>query len=177
MTRIIAIAAAAIGAAGAAVGFAQPPDMPVTGVAGPGLERFDAVMKKVLLRYEVPGGSLAIARQGKLVLARGYGYSNVRTGKPIEPTSLFRLASVSKSLTAAAILRLVEEGRLNLDARVFDLLEPLPPPRGAHVDSRMREITVRHLLYHAGGWSREESGDPMGFSRQAARALALRSIP
>jgi N-acyl-D-amino-acid deacylase len=173
VTHCFLIAVAAMAAGFAAVSPAQPPEIPVTGVAGPGLERFDAVMKQILLRYQVPGGSLAIARHGKLVLARGYGFSNIRTGKPIEPTSLFRLASVSKSLTAVAILKLVEERKLNLDARVFELLQPLPPPRGAHVDPRLHEVTVRQLLYHSGGWSRETSGDPMGFSRRSAQALEV----
>lgn len=148
-----------------------PPEIPVRGQSAPGLERFDAIMKGVLARYDVPGGALALAYHGKLVHARGYGYSDVRSGKPIEPTSLFRLASVSKSITAAVILKLAQEGRLGLDQRVFELLRPLPPPHGAHVDPRMAEITVRQLLYHAGGWSREESGDPIGFAKRAAHAL------
>lgn len=152
---------------------AQTPDIPMTGHSAPGLERFDAIMKSVLARYEVPGGALALTHNGKLVHARGYGYSDVRTGKLIEPTSLFRLASVSKSLTAAVVLKLVEDRKLNLDARVFELLRPLHPPEDERVDPRTNEITVRQLLYHAGGWSREESGDPMGFSRRAAHALRV----
>jgi N-acyl-D-amino-acid deacylase len=153
---------------------AQPaPDVPVTGMAGAGLDRFDALMKKILVRFEVPGGALAVTRHGRLVLARGYGYSDVQTGKPVEPTSLFRLASVSKSVTAVAVLKLVEEGKLDLDARVFELLRPMRPPPGAEVDPRLHEITVRQLLYHAGGWSREKSGDPIGFGQRAARALGV----
>src|SRR5207253_9317336 len=74
--------------------------------------------------------------------------------------SQFRIASLSKPITSAAILLLVQRGKLNLDQRVFDLLsyEPLP---GETVDPRLATITMRNLLEHSGGWNRDTTFDPM----------------
>ena len=58
-------------------------------------------------------------RQGRLVYARGFGYADVERHEPVQPDTLFRIASISKPITAAAILKLVDDGRLELDDRVF----------------------------------------------------------
>jgi N-acyl-D-amino-acid deacylase len=145
----------------------------MTGRAGPGLEKFDHIMHGILARYDLPGATLAIAKDGRLVLARGYGWADVATRRPVVPESLFMLASVSKSITAVTVLKLVEEGRLSLDAKVLEILRHLRPPPRHEMDPRWREITVRMLLYHAGGWSREESGDPLAQERRDARALRV----
>ena len=89
---------------------AAAPDAP-TGTAGPGLESFDAIVLDILKTFEIPGASLALVRDGRLVLARGYGLADVDAGQPVEPTTRFLLASVSKSITAVTVLKLVEEGR------------------------------------------------------------------
>jgi N-acyl-D-amino-acid deacylase len=107
----------------------------------------------------VSGGSLAVARHGKLVLVRGYGFANRERGIPVEPSSMFRLASLSKTVTAVAVLQLVQEGRLGLDDKVLPILDDLGPRPGRITDARVRDITVRHLLQHSGGWSRTRSGD------------------
>src|SRR5262249_28657924 len=87
----------------------------VTGGAGPGLEHLDRAVLAVMRHKGTPGATLAIAKDGKLVLARGYGLANTRTGQPVRPTSLFNLASCSKPITAAAVLKLVDDGELRLD--------------------------------------------------------------
>ena len=84
-----------------------------------------------------------------------------RTSKPLEqvqPDSLFRTASVSKPITAVATLALLQDERLTLDERAFDILEHLQPVSGP-ADPRVSQITVRHLLQHSGGWDRSVSGD------------------
>jgi len=73
-------------------------------------------------------------------------------------------------VTAAAVLRLVEQGRLSLDAPAFALLPHLTPLPNATVDPRLATITVRHLLEHAGGWDRALSFDPMFRSTEVATA-------
>jgi CubicO group peptidase (beta-lactamase class C family) len=73
--------------------------------------------------------------------------------------------------TAAAVLKLVEEGQLALDAPAFARLGDLTPPPGATVDPRVATITVRQLLEHAGGWDRDASFDPMFRTTEAALAL------
>jgi CubicO group peptidase (beta-lactamase class C family) len=108
-------------------------EIPVTGEILPGsdqLERLDGLMQQILARHEVPGAAVAITHGGKLLVARGYGWANVEEREPARPVTLFDLASVSKSITAVTILKLVEQGRLQLDERVFELLSQLrAPPR------------------------------------------------
>jgi N-acyl-D-amino-acid deacylase len=134
---------------------------PVTGPALPGFTAVDTAMLSLLEKHASPGGQLAVAYRGRLVLSRGYGYADRDTHALATPDSLSRIASLSKLLTAVAILTLVEEGRLDLDAPAFALLPHLTPARGRTPDSRLSAITVRHLLHHTGGWDRDKSGDPM----------------
>jgi N-acyl-D-amino-acid deacylase len=133
---------------------------PITGKAVPRLRSLDRLMLDFLHDYNVPGGSLAIAKDGWLVFARGYGWADVENKRPMRPTSRFNLASCSKPITAAAILKLVDQGKLRLDDRVFALLDDIKPPPGARADPRLKEITVRHLLHHAGGLVRGQLHGP-----------------
>jgi CubicO group peptidase (beta-lactamase class C family) len=151
----------------------SPPGAP-TGAAGRGLERFDAVIGGIIQEFQIPGAGLALVYKGRLVLARGYGLADVEAGRHVEPTTRFLLASVSKSLTAATVLKLTEEGHLRLDDKVFRILDDIPPPPGGIADPRSADITVRDLLYHAGGWNRRTSGDPMTFGPRVARSLGVR---
>ncbi len=121
----------------------------------------------------MPGAAIAIVRDGRLVLARGYGLANVENEEPVEPDSLFRIASISKPITAVATLQLVEEGLLDLDERVFEILGEFEPPEGASIDPRLDEITVRHLLQHSGGWDRDQSYDPMFIAGRIERELGV----
>ena len=127
----------------------------------------------MLEEWEVPGASIAIARDGKLVLARGYGLADVENEEPVAPDSLFRTASISKPITAVAVLQLVEEGLLDLDERVFEVLDEFEPPRGATRDPRLDDITVRHLLQHSGGWDRDKSFDAMWIAGRVQRELGV----
>ncbi len=136
-------------------------DRPVTGSALPGLEPVDAAMHALVEKHGSPGGQLAVAYRGRLILSRGYGFADRDTRAPATPESLSRIASLSKLITAVAILKLVEEGKLHLDAPAFALLPEVTPARGRTPDPRLAAITVRHLLHHTGGWDRDKSGDPM----------------
>jgi N-acyl-D-amino-acid deacylase len=148
--------------------------LPVHGKAGPGLEPFDAAMKTIMDRHGVPGAALAIAKGGKLLCARAYGWSNVSRGTAAEPDTLFGLASLSKPITAVATLKLVEQEKLKLDDPVFDILTHIKPPRGARVDPRLREVTVQHCLNHSGGWDRNVTGDVINWEPQICRAYRVR---
>jgi N-acyl-D-amino-acid deacylase len=154
------------------------PSQPV-GEQVAGLESFDRTVADLLARWQIPGGSLAIAKDGRLVLARGYGLADVAASQPVQPDSLFRVASVSKPITAVAILKLVEHGQLDLDTRAFAVLEYLLPTPDALADSRVRAITVRQLLQHTAGWDRDRSGDPMFLpaSRRAALTVGAADPP
>jgi CubicO group peptidase (beta-lactamase class C family) len=151
-------------------------DLPVTGTALPGLSSFDSAVITLLTKWKIPGASLAVAKDGRLVLARGYGYSDVGQMKPVTPDQRFRVASLSKSLTASAIMRLVEAGSLSLDEPALPLLGPWAPPAHEIVDPRVYQITVRHLLVHRGGWDREAYGDPVFDSREHLRDRDCRGV-
>ncbi len=160
---------------------AGQPTPPATGSPVSSLMSFDRLMLDLLKRWNLPGGALAVAKDGRLVLARGYGYADKESQEPVQPESLFRIASISKPITAAAVLKLWEEGRLDLDAKAFcrpgapqtGCILTLVPPPNTRVDGRVYSVTVRQLLHHAGGWDRERSFDPMfmPYTKLAAQAL------
>lgn len=132
----------------------------VHGRGGASLAAFDSAIESYMKdpNRTIPGASLAITRNGALVLARGYSWiTDIET--PVEPTSLFRLASVSKTLTGAAIVKLKERGDLLFSSKLVDLIE-MP---GTIQDDRVNNIEVEHLLHHVGGWDHEKEGsiDPM----------------
>ncbi|MEI9479564.1 MAG: serine hydrolase domain-containing protein [Deltaproteobacteria bacterium] len=136
-------------------------DTPISGEALLGLEGFDRVILRLIDKYGVPGASLAVSYNGKLILARGYGYAkkSLMEKIPVQPQSRFRFASMSKPLTATGIMLLIEDGKLSLDSKMTVLLNGIgiQKPR----DSRVDQITLRHLLEHRGGFDRDKSGDPM----------------
>lgn len=121
-------------------------------------DRIEAFMSK----YDVPGLSLAITKDEKLVYVKAYGKADMESGEDLTTESLFRIASISKSLTAIALMKLAEEGKLSLDDHVFGQGAILGTKYGQHPYSdRVLAITVRHLLNHtAGGWP-NQAGDPM----------------
>src|SRR5689334_10692122 len=88
--------------------------LPATGEPVESLQSYDRLIPEFMKRWKLLGGSVAVSRNGKLVFARGYGWANLQTKQPVQPDSLFRLASVSKPITAATVLALAEQGRLNL---------------------------------------------------------------
>lgn len=92
---------------------------------------------------DVPGAAVLVLRDGQPLLRRGYGLADLDTGTPVTPQTNFRLASVSKQFTAAAILLLAQDGKLALDDPARKWLPSLPASDAA--------ITIRHLLTHASG--------------------------
>lgn len=92
--------------------FAKPADVPTSGREVLSLRGFDELMTKFVAEHKLPGAQLAIGRNGKVFYSRGFGYANVETQFPVQPESRFRIASISKPLTAVAILRLVAQNRL-----------------------------------------------------------------
>jgi N-acyl-D-amino-acid deacylase len=149
---------------------------PQTGPADPRLAGFDRLMISFMKEHQIPGASLAIGRKGRLVYTRGYGVAR-RAEKnlaavPVRPDALFRIASVSKPITAVAVLQLVERGRLRLDDHVVEVLRIKPHlEAGAQVDPRLARVTIRQLLQHTAGWDRQRSFDPMFRPLIIAKAL------
>lgn len=145
-----------------------------TGCYDSRLANFDELIGKFLAEREIPGAALAVTRHGRLVYARGFGYADKDSRTPVQPDSLFRIASISKPITAVAIMQLIEQGRLSLDDKVFSLLTIEPHVvSGTQPDPRLQEITIRHLLQHTAGWDRDKSYDPMFRSVKIAESLGV----
>jgi CubicO group peptidase (beta-lactamase class C family) len=150
-----------------------------TGIAEPQLAGCDAVVQEFMKRWDIPGASVAISKDGRLVYERGFGHADLARTEPMRPAHLLRVASVSKPVTAIAILKLAEQGRLTLNHRVFGPEGYLQSPyyTGVVQDRRIYDITVRQLLEHTGGWNRnaavddQPSSDPIDFPLHVARAM------
>ncbi|WP_246357673.1 serine hydrolase domain-containing protein [Pyxidicoccus fallax] len=137
---LVAGCALLVGCAGARPNSRTPPSEPSAAV--------DALLADYA-RPGVPGASVTVIRDGKVVLSRAYGLAHVEEQASATPESNFRLASLSKQFTAMAVLLLVEEGRLRLEDRVVDVLPGFP--------AALREVRIRHLLQHTSGiWDYEE---------------------
>jgi len=131
-------------------------------------------MTGFLAEHHLPGASLAVARDGRLVYARGFGLADPESGELVRPDSLFRIASLSKPITAVAVFRLIEQGKLKLDDRLVDWIDAQHQGRPLHPgDARLKQVTIRQLLQHRGGWDRSVSFDPMFRSVRFARELGL----
>lgn len=140
------------------------------------LEEFrhlEAGISFLLGKYDIKGASIAVTKEGRLLYAKGIGYASVEENEPVEPRHLFRIASVSKLITATAIMKMTELGMLDIDDRVFGPKGILNAPGYLnHADPRIGRITVRHLLNHSAGWNRR-NGDPMIQHRLIARELNI----
>ena len=142
-----------------------------TGDKVPQLASFDKAMKEFMQARSIPGGSLAITCGQKLVFARGY--TGLVDGFVVQPDSLFRIASVSKPITAVAVLSLVQAGKLAMDDKMVDIL-PKSFIGDEFADMRVRDITIRHLLQHLGGWDRDKTFDPMFRDFDIVKALKVK---
>lgn len=111
-----------------------------------GFARADSVDKYVqayMIERNVPGAAIAVVKKGKVVKMRGYGRASLEFRVPITAKTVFEIGSVSKQITAAAILLLVEDGRVKLDEDISVYLSDAPED--------WKGITVRHLLTHTSG--------------------------
>ncbi len=116
------------------------------------------------------GVSLAVVRDGKLVKAAGYGWANLETKTPASPESVYKLGSLSKQFIAAAVLLLVQDGRLGLDDPVNRILAESPETWSG--------ITIRHLLTHTSGLVREVPDfDPFKVQSDADVLRSVAALP
>lgn len=146
-----------------------------SGEADERFESFDKLIHDFLEEHRTPGVSVAVTNQGKLEFARGYGYADIASLSPVTENSLFRIASISKPITAVAILQLCENSKLTLDDKLLDVLDLQKEieAAGDSFDKRWQQITIRQLLQHRGGWDRDKSFDAMFQSVRFAKQLNL----
>ena len=135
-----------------------------TGIPVPQMTQSDNIIKNFLATYDIPGASVAIAKEGKIVYMRAFGSSDISRTIATQPYNLFRIASCSKPVTSIAIMKLVENGQLSLSAKVFGtggILQNHPMFSTANItDSRIYNITVQQLMEHSAGWNRDVDCNP-----------------
>jgi CubicO group peptidase (beta-lactamase class C family) len=105
--------------------------------------KIDDFVKAEMQKQKIPGVSLAVVKNGKIMLAKGYGFSNLEHQVPVKPETIFQSGSVGKQFTATAVMMLVEEGKISLDETISKYLGDVP--------ESWKNITVRHLLTHTSG--------------------------
>ncbi len=105
----------------------------------------DDYVHSEMQRQRIPGLSLLVARDGKIVRAEGYGLANVELQVPVKPETVFQSGSVGKQFTATAVMMLVEEGKISLDDVVTKYLKGAP--------TTWNQVTIRALLSHTAGFT------------------------
>ncbi len=134
---------------------------------------FDKTVASFMRKWSIAGASIAITHEGRLVYARGFGYADTARHETTQPYHKFRIASISKLVTAIAIMRLCEEGKISLNDRVFGPDAILNDPYFSEPrDKRVYGITVGHLLSHEGGWS-QRYGDQMFMPHIVAKKMGV----
>ncbi|MDR1274408.1 MAG: beta-lactamase family protein, partial [Odoribacteraceae bacterium] len=134
-------------------------------------KELDQTVTQFMNKWEIVGASLAIIKEGKLVYSKGYGYADREQGIPMNVNNIFRVASISKLITAAGIMKLLENEQLSLGSTVFGPGGILNDTLFSHVaDRRITGITIEHLLRHQGGFSIRHA-DPMFNPVEIARQM------
>ncbi len=127
----------------------------IAGVSNPSLSALDTEMTNYMALRNIARGTLAVTRNGKLVFHHAYTMAATNVA-PTQTTNLFRIASLSKQFTSVGIMQLLQAGKFTLDQQISTLLD-----LSTVSDSRFRNVTIRELLQHWGGWDRGVSYDPM----------------
>ena len=138
-------------------------------------DKVDDYVKAEMQRQRIPGISIAVIKNGKVIKAEGYGLANTELNVPARPETVYKIGSLSKQLIATGIMLLMQEGKLSLDDKISKFLDGTP--------DTWKDITIRHLLTHTSGIVREAPGfDPYKIQSDAdviktAYPLTLRFTP
>jgi N-acyl-D-amino-acid deacylase len=151
--------------------------LPVTGEAEPELTVFDSALQGYMSEKGLRGATLAVSRNGKQLLSRGYGWFDAEERTPMPADAMMRIASNVKPLTAMLIVKLIHDSKLTLDTRVQEYLN-IHPLAGGKLDPRWKEVTVKMLLEHRGGWDRKAAidGSPDGFDPMFEHELIAKAL-
>ena len=137
------------------------------------LVEIGALIQAKMAEYHIPGVGIGIV-VGDTISVRGFGVTNVDDPQPITPDTIFTIASISKTVTATAIMRLVEQGKADLEAPVQKYL----PDFRVQDDAVSRDVRLWHLLTHTPGWEGQLSGDDRGVDSLAHFvANVMRDLP
>ncbi|QZT37748.1 beta-lactamase family protein [Halosquirtibacter xylanolyticus] len=137
--------------------------------------RIDRMVSRFMEREEMHGLSLAFAKDGKVVYSRAFGVVDTISNDSVNTSTLFRIASVSKLVTAVGVGRLCDEKKISLDQKVFGdkgiINDTTYMP---YKDKLLDKVTVRNLLEHSGGWT-QRYGDPMFNTMSVAKKVGASS--
>ena len=132
------------------------------------------IINSFLNRWSIAGASVAVSKDGKLIYARGFGLADTVEKIQAQPFNQFRIASISKLVTAIAVMKLHEQGKLSLEDKVFGTNGILNDPFfDEPKDKRVYDITVEQLLSHEAGWT-QRYGDQMFMPIVVAEKLNLK---
>jgi len=108
-------------------------------------DKVDQYVRSEMEKRRIPGLALLVARDGKIVKARGYGFANLEHKVPVKPETVFQSGSMGKQFTATAVMMLVEEGKLGLDDKISKYFKETP--------EEWKDVTIRQLLSHTAGFT------------------------
>lgn len=147
----------------AASGCSKKDELPEPEVKQLDIVAIDDKVDQWLTQNNMPGISLAISKNGKLVYSKGYGWTNVEAKTPVKAESQFRIASVSKLITSVAIMKLLEGGKVKMEDKVFGASGLLGTKYGTQpYKPYLTEVSLSDLLHHTiGGWGQDT--DPAFF--------------
>jgi len=128
--------------------------------------KIDQLVNTKMNAYKIPGLAIGVVRDGKPIYVKGYGVKNIKTKEKVDQTTAFHLASVSKLITAEAVIQLVQKEALKLDDKLVKII-----PELKFGDHRIKTITVKQLLNHTAGLP-DVRGYDWGNKNQAPDALA-----
>jgi CubicO group peptidase (beta-lactamase class C family) len=134
----------------------------------PTLEKIERLIAEEMARQEIPGLSVAVVVEGELRGSRGYGFADLENFVPAKASTVYRLASISKPITAVAALQLAEGGKLDLDADIRKYVPSFP--------EKPWPVTARQLLGHLGGIRHYRGSEEVASTRRYAgvtEALAI----
>lgn len=136
---------------------------------------FDKDIEKFLNRWDIKGASVAVMKDNRLIYSKGYGVTNEETQEPVRTKHLFRIASASKLITAITIMKMVDDGIIDLEENIFGE-NGIFSHFNEMKDPKHKNIKVKHLLNHKGGWSWRD-GDFMFQASKIKRIMELEGPP
>lgn len=131
-------------------------------------DEVDKFVQSQLAEKHIPGAAIAVIKNGKIIKSKGYGLASVEFNIPATPETVFEIGSVSKQLTAAGILLLMEDGKLNLDEKISKYLPNTP--------TTWEKVTVRNLLTHTSGIKSYSSLEGFNLSKRLKQADFIKAL-
>ena len=140
--------------------------------ANAALEGISSLVTQKMSEYDIPGAAFGVLKNGEVTL-RGFGITNIDNAQPMTPDTVFPIASMSKTVTAMALVRLAEQGKVDLEAPVGRYLSDF----AVQDPGATRDIAIWHLLTHTPGWEGQLSGEDRGVESLTHFAASQTALP